>query len=46
MRDFARLLEQLAFTPQRLGKERHLARFFAGPARPLHLAGYEDEPDA
>lgn len=41
MRDFARLLEALAFTPQRLGKERHLARFFASqpdPERGLALA--------
>ena len=41
MRAFARLLEQLAFTPQRLGKERHLAAFFAtqpDPERGLALA--------
>ncbi|MDO5657906.1 MAG: cisplatin damage response ATP-dependent DNA ligase [Paracoccus sp. (in: a-proteobacteria)] len=41
MRDFARLLEQLAFTPQRLGKERHLGHFFASqpdPERGLALA--------
>ncbi len=41
MRAFARLLEQLAFTPQRLGKERHLAAFFASqpdPERGLALA--------
>lgn len=34
MRAFARLLELLAFTPQRLGKERHLAAFFAGQPDP------------
>lgn len=41
MRAFANLLERLAFTPQRLGKERHLAAFFASqpdPERGLALA--------
>ena len=41
MRDFANLLERLAFTPQRLGKERHLTRFFEtqpDPERGLALA--------
>ena len=41
MRDFAALLERLAFTPQRLGKTAHLVRFFRDvpdPARGLALA--------
>ncbi|MFB2532988.1 cisplatin damage response ATP-dependent DNA ligase [Paracoccus sp. p4-l81] len=46
MRAFADLLERLAFTPQRLGKERLLAQFFAhqpDPVRGLALAALTGE---